>query len=630
MRSSTKKCVWLWAVATAASMVMIGAATGGVAGAAPAGAITTGVASGTETTVFSILPPPGASCSGAGTSGFRWHGYITNVADSSTLTFGGGGPNAVVGSYVSALYDGGGNPVINKNPAAAPVGLITGIPTYSLGTTTTPLSNGVYKIGYACTLAGAVEGGHYWESPITISGISGANFNWTFGVVPGAPTGSTAVGGGGVITGSIAAVTATPAVSGYTVTATATGGLPDASSPRVLNVPAAGAYSMPILEGTTYSVTISATNSVGTGASVTIGLVVSTENPLLVLATASSGVGSFGVAWTTLGGRPGWTLLGFTIDVFPSVPGSPFSVPAGVNTLTVTAPVGAYSIHVQAVLAAPGWSIGSTTTAFSSGTSVLVQDLQVVRPQGALVLTQRCGVHGSAPAYSDSVVGTFPALAATPGADPVGLDAPAAVGTAPRRDSLPNDPNLGLGPTDTLFPQYPYPVDGNGDYTVTYPTNCGINLGSGALITSGPRAGQYFKATGRIAQLTVVNTRDPDSGWTLNGRMSQFQSTTDNTDTFSGNLLGWDPEVTWDSNANLDGYDMVVTPGGVRQPSSTASLTGLGDASNSTNTTLASSLAQSLPGASLGQAVMDARLRLLIPVTADNGTYRGVLTFTTI
>lgn len=276
----------------------------------------------------------------------------------------------------------------------------------------------------------------------------------------------------------------------------------------------------------------------------------------------------------------------------------------------------------------PGAGVGAF--AFSVIEPVLIQDLRTRRPQGALVLTQRCGVHGSAPAYSDPVFGSLPPLTATSGADPVGADPPTAAGTAPLLDTAPGDPNAGLGAADPLFPQYPYPVDGNGDAAPNYPTNCGIDLGTGALVTSGPRAGQYFRATGRLAQLTVVNTRDSDSGWTLNGRMSSFVSTTDATDSFSGNLLGWDPEVTWDSGANLDGYDMVVNAGGTRQPEPSASTTGLGAPFNSTNTGLAGSLAQSPSGNSLGQAVIDARLRLLVPVTADAGTYRGTLTFTTV
>jgi hypothetical protein len=232
-------------------------------------------------------------------------------------------------------------------------------------------------------------------------------------------------------------------------------------------------------------------------------------------------------------------------------------------------------------------------------------------------------VYGSADSYTDSTFGALPALAASPAnADPGptgysvnGLP----VGTAPTVGAV----------ADPLFEQYPYPVDGNGVATPNYPTHCGIDLGVGKLITSGPRAGQYFTATGRMAQLTVVNTQDVDNGWTLNGRTSTF-TRTGGGDSFSGNLLGWNPEVTYDSSPNLDGYDMLVQAGDIRDATSTASTMGLGDISNETNNTLTQSLAKSNAGTSLGMAVIDARLRLLIPVAANAGTYTGTLTFTTI
>jgi hypothetical protein len=96
--------------------------------------------------------------------------------------------------------------------------------------------------------------------------------------------------------------------------------------------------------------------------------------------------------------------------------------------------------------------------------------------------------------------------------------------------------------------------------------------------------------------------------------------------------------VTWDSLANLDGYDMEVLPGDIRQPVASSSGAGLGpngatnDAAQADGTlgSRANSLAKSTIGKSLGMAVLDARLRLLIPVTADAGTYTGTLTFTTI
>ena len=161
-----------------------------------------------------------------------------------------------------------------------------------------------------------------------------------------------------------------------------------------------------------------------------------------------------------------------------------------------------------------------------------------------------------------------------------------------------------------------------------YPTTCGLDLGIGALLTQGDYAGNYFAATGRINQITIVDTRDTDAGWTLNGRMSAF--TGPGGETFSGNHLGWDPEKTWDSAATLAGYDMTVTAGTARQPVAPSSTAGLGDASNETNNLLAKALAKANTGAGLGMAVIDARVRLLVPVTVNAGTYTGTLTFTIV
>src|SRR5262249_35927757 len=42
------------------------------------------------------------------------------------------------------------------------------------------------------------------------------------------------------------------------------------------------------------------------------------------------------------------------------------------------------------------------------------------------------------------------------------------------------------------------------------------------LITSGPHQGQYLEATGKIRQVTIVDTRPADTGWTATGAVSQF------------------------------------------------------------------------------------------------------------
>lgn len=607
-------------VGAALSASVVGLTALSVSAAPPLGANTLTPASGTDATVFSLTPPAGASCtgSGSGTPAYRWQTYMVSAAvDASTLTYA-SGPNAVAGQFVSPLFDSFGTPIQNRGPAATPLGLISGIPTMSLSALTTDplLVDGAYKIGFACTQAGALDAGKYWETPITISGRTATGFNYSFGAVPGAPTGVVVTAGDAQLSVAFAAVTAAPSVTGYTVTATPSGGgapvtQTGAGSPIVV----AG-----LTNGTLYNVTVAATNSVGTGATAAGSgtPVIGTLPGVTGLTVAAGATQDIAVLnWTNPAGSNG-----ATIAVTPAQAGFPVALGAGVSTYTTAslAP-GLYQFTVTATYAAGNPSTPATYLHSVIAGGVLIQDITVVRPTGALVLTQRCGVNGSAAALpSDGVFGPLAAIPATLNADPGptgyaygGLP----VGTAPTP----------VGATE--FAQYPYPVDAAGIPLVTYPTNCGVNLGTGRLITSGVRAGQYFAATGVMNQITVVNTQDVDSGWTLNGRMSAFNRTGGG-DSFSGNLLGWNPEVTYDSAPNLDGYDMSVAAGGVREATSTASTSGLGDVSNETNTTLAQSLAKSPAGSSLGMAVVDARLRLLIPVTANSGTYTGTLTFTTV
>jgi hypothetical protein len=107
-------------------------------------------------------------------------------------------------------------------------------------------------------------------------------------------------------------------------------------------------------------------------------------------------------------------------------------------------------------------------------------------------------------------------------------------------------------------------------------------------------------------------------GVTVNGTVSDFVS---GSTSFSGNYLGWHPIVTDDSDANLDGYDQTVLPGPPVGPSGSLSATGL---------TTPQPLAYAVSGQGLGIATLDARLRLLIPVTVDSGTYTSTITITVI
>jgi len=154
------------------------------------GAPTTG---GGSLMVFSMNPPQGAACPGSGaqTPPYRWQSFLVDDAvNVSALTYS-SGPNAVTGHFVSALYDSaGGNPVQNQNPAANPLGLIAGIPTFNFAVFTAdslPLAPGTYKIGFACTLGGDTVS--YWTGRIIVTADAGDPTGFTWAVTsPPPPT----------------------------------------------------------------------------------------------------------------------------------------------------------------------------------------------------------------------------------------------------------------------------------------------------------------------------------------------------------------------------------------------------------------------------------------------------------
>ena len=667
----------LTALAAVAAVAVVGSNVAQAAPPAPGQSLS--VASGTETTSFTLnlatgnnFCPGDASTAGGG---WRWHQYIVNAdLDVETVTFGTLGPalpaGAPAGSVAQNLYSTTGSVQAARSTLATSTGQITGATTLNfVQNVGIGLPAGRYKIGFVCTQAGVV--GRYWESRISVVSTGAGTISWQEGWPPAAPTGVTAAGANQSISGSFSPVTAVPAVTGYTVTAS-----PTVGAPTTVNVPAAGPYTFVIpglVNGTQYSVTVTAANSVGTGpasapvlATPALGQV-----PFTPSVSAPSGASPITVSWNAAPATSaeGGNLTGYTVSFVGTPAIAPVTVAAPATSTVVTGSAGdSYTVSVVG-----NYDNGQTTATGSAAlvfvnAQILVQDITVTRPAGALVLTQRCGSFGSAAEYNDPWLGTLAEIPATPGADPTGGTypiAPRTDGTAPNQVTGTVTPDNGT-PTvpawTTLLPpwasatldtanfdEYPYPTIESpatpgepagtgvaGTVNPFYPTRCGIDLGTARLITTGPAAGQYFWAQGRLNQITVVNTQDVDNGWTLNGRMSNFVSTTDAGDFFSGNLLGWNPEVTWNSTANLDGYDMQVAPGDVRQPQATASTSGLGAASNSTNTTQAQSLATTArtglaEGAnSLGMAVIDARIRLFIPVTADAGTYKGTLTFTAV
>jgi hypothetical protein len=633
-------------------------------GTAPTAGQTLTVAAGaTSSTNFQLsLSAPNNVCPGDGLAGYRWATYMVPASvDAATLTWTASGPSAGSGVFAQPLFSEAGSPQVAKTPGIG-TGLITGTPAnYNFASVAgLPVPNGEYKVGYACYLAGQTE--RYWQTLITVSGSTASSFNWVKGVKPAAPVlASPLTVDNQTINGSFSESAADPAISGRTVTAVPQGG----GTTVTKSVASAGAFTLNaadgVLNGKVYDVTVTVTNSIGSTVSNTV------TSPLVAPPTIAApavstvdGVGKVTVNWTPAVAPGGATLVNHVVTCNSNAgftgtacAGSPFIVAAGTNTRDITLDPGTYYFRVQANYDEP--YIGATSasvTGTANASQVLVQDITVIRPLGALVLTQQCGVMGSAAEYNDPQMGILPAIPATANADP---DAAGYwVWSAGGIETLPNgsaptqgvggaaDPNFTDGKAADVngpaYDGYPYPVATNGSANAVYPTNCAINLGTARLITNGPNAGQYFATTGRINQLTVINTQDIDGGWTLNGKMSDFTSTSDPSDTFSGNLLGWNPEVTWDSLANLDGYNMEVLAGDVRQPVASSSAAGLGPngavnnatQADTTKGTRANSLAKATIEKSLGMAVIDARLRLLIPVTADAGTYTGTLTFTTV
>ncbi len=600
MRSKFTRVVAVAAAVAAASVGLISASASALPpGSASSGAVTVAPLTGTGATSITLTPPAGAACAGdSATGGYRWQTFIASASvDVGTLTYTAAGPSAVAGAVTAPLLSAANTPIVNQTTSVG-TALLTGIPTFAFGGFPAAFfPNGAYNIGFACTLTGVTTS--FWTAPITVNNAAG--FAYSFGAVPAAPVlNSPLTPGNGTLAGTFTEAAAAPAVTGYTVTAVPTAGttvtLPLAAAATTFTLTG-------LVNGTSYAVSLVATNTVGNSpASNTVnGTPALAAQPPVQNLAAAPGTGQVALTWLAPATGPAPT--GYSISLSPNV-GGPFTVGAGVLTYTATGLTAGtlYTFTVTATYAAPDTGTPASITATPFGATVIIQDITVVRPVGNLVLTQRCGVFGALPAEAPTGMTALPALTAVAGT-PAG-------GTAP---------TLTGGAGDPLFPQYPYPVDANGVPNANYPTHCGVNLGIGKLITAGVFAGQYFEASGRINQVTLVDTRDSDTLWTVNGTMSPFSNGTGST--FSGNYLGWSPQVTSVSGMTFDGYTQVATPGASVAPTGTAGTAGLGTAKV---------LASAAAGHGLGIATLDSRLKLLIPLTAKNGTYTGTLTFTAV
>ncbi len=581
----------------------------------PTGTATLAPTTGTAATNFGFTLPGGAACPGDGTAGYRWQTFIVpNASDASQLVFVGGNPT--IGGSATSIFPlfSAGNPIVDQNPALT-TGAVTVAGTQfqlSVFPANTFTNGGIYKLGVACTDSLGVTQ-TYWQTTITttVNGV-GALTNYAIANPPSAPAlAAPTFAVAGAFGGTVVVSAANPPITSVVLTATssAPGAVTPVSTTITTLQTGLRTFSIPgLTNGATYTVTAVATNNAGTSATSNAisGTVVdpNSRGPVQNL-IATPKAGGADITWL---GPAGGSPNDYTISIVPSLAGFPITQAA--STLSITGAVAgtAYTVTIQSNFTAPITGQPATITFVAQGNQIWTQPVDVTRPLGALVLTQRCGVFGALPA--EAATSAFTAFTAAPA---IGIEDPSSPGLLTGGTA----PTIAGGVPDPSFNQYPYPVDADGFPTnpgvVTYPTNCGLTMGTAQLITTGSEAGKYFRASGRLNQVTVVDTRNVSAGWTLQGAMTDFSGST-SADTFSGNYLGWTPVRSFDSGPTLEGYDMTTIAGPVVQPDF---LTGM-KASPQT-------LGTSVPGLGLGIAAFDARLRLLIPVTKDNGVYTATL-----
>lgn len=595
MRTNLKRVALSIAALTAASAGLVLSSTPASAlpaGTAPVAPANLSPSSGGIDATYTLTPtPPTASfCPGDATAGYSVRTFMTPTSqDPATLTYAGAGP--IGAGFTQPLFTSAGSPIIANNPApAAPpatTGRILSLGNLSFGALGT-VPDGAYYIGIACARAGETES--YYSTQITFTANS-----WAFGARPAAPVLTTSSYDAGTNTATVnfTHAASVPATTGYTATLVPVG----AAAPIApISVPA-GATSFPIpgvVLGAEYDVTLVATNSTGgSEASNTVRIIGATTATVVVNPIAAVFEGAdVTISWSAPATAP--------TDYTVAIAGGPTIPEAGTSTVVSGLAAGDYTVVVT-----PNYASGSGITGVASApvnftvqlNTLLYQDITVERPAGALVLTQRCGVFGG-----------FPAFDATgwPGAqltlDP--LTAVGSTGALSERPVVVGGPND--GDPDPLFTSYPR--------RGTYPTLCGVDLGAGELVTSGPLAGRYYAANGRINQVTVLDTRDGDLGWTAKGDIADLFTSGPApygaNNSFSGDFLGWYPQMTSSSTGQSVTAGTAVTPG------TTGGMT--------SNPTLASAPS----GAGLGIATLDARLALIIPVAADADTYTARLSLT--
>ena len=539
---------------------------------------------------FDLLLPTSATCP---TDAVRWHTFIMPLAsDPSQLRYE-SGVLAVDGSTtrIRPLFSSGIEVIDQRLDAIGTISANRYYQFYSYPGGT--FTSGPYRIGVACTDA-AGRTVRYWQNLVGLEVDLVGVVRWASYGLPAAPVlGSPRLGDSGRFEASITVEPASPPISAVVVTATSTNGGVDKSI--TITDLSEGTKTIAIdglTNGYQYVLQAVAQNDLGT--SPPSGALTATVYDF----ADTISVGNLAVTVTNSTATVSWTAptsgspTAYRVTVSPSVTGSPFTTTSTSISIGGIPPT-SVSFTVLPIVSPP--LVAAPLTVSIDNSDGTGQTVAVGRPPGFLGLTQTCGRFGALPVEPASP--GFPALAATP-----------ATGT---RTAPSLDPT-GLTP-DPGFAAYPWPTNGAGGGPM-YPTYCQVDLGAAQLVVDGPESGKYFASSGRLNQLTVVDSRPEDSGWTLNISVSDFVGPGA---TFSGGYLGWTPATATIGESAYDGYQQVVTPGNTVLPDP-----------GRTNTTRV--LARAVAGSGLGLATVDARFKVLIPLTARSGTYRTTVTITIV
>jgi hypothetical protein len=540
-------------------------------GTSPTGGQTISPTSGDAATEITLgVTAPNNVCPGDTVTGnYRWNMYVADAAvDAGTVTWtpgSSGAPTAPGGGFIQPMFSRGAGSGQLAKSTAIDSGQIVGVQTVDFLTNTIP-GNGSYKVGFSCTkppaLGQPAATERFWQTTINVTGwVSPTQFTWSTGMPPPPPP-------------------PPPPPTGLQLSP----GLGDSSTEMTLSLTspdnvcpgdtATGNYRWNTFMAPSSvdvgTLTYNNQGPISPAAGVTV-------RPLFTAIGGSSLVnrstavqtgqivGTSTVSFAVFGPgdiAPGSYKIGYACTKPPAL-----GQPAQTERF--------WQVQIVVTQSATG---GPAQIAWSSGTpppppSSVTQTITATKAAAAaLIIQQRCGVFGPLPAVIDPDLGSLPAL---PGA-------------------LPGVP--GTGPS----------------------AQCGVDLGTTTLVAIGPRQGQFYGTTGRINQIDVFDTRPGNRPWTVSAQISRFTNGgLGLNDSFSSNLLGWQPEVT--TARTPDGnIDFSVVPGFALEPSA--------DPSDGQARTLATAF----PGKTAGFVQLDARLKLLIPATASNGRYSATITFTVI